>query len=679
MRRPLSWEVRGLVIKDNILSNNPFRILTEKRSHAVSKKEGNMRMRKSFLRLIRPRKYLILSIAAVAYILSQDTSVPYRTFDHSTKLKRTLRHANDSCAKNPYINVKQAINLMPPAVASGTTIEQPSHITLCNELINRNKAAQLFASKQEKGEIPPVFTNFVVHESRHLCENWSTPHSALMEIISSSIIAYVGKRFGLKYQHKCHHSVGVKEDSLPFDVTNIQQIFPEASMPIDEREIRLGEVAHNLCKACIEQYNHGQFRNSLQETHHCLAFPRLLNVHEGTVRVEKFDKANPNSMPQVMMQKDIIDGQGHIVRSALSSVLPLVKNRLYHASLDWSSRSHIPAHDPKSGAVIYLDGDLSLAVPFWHYQEHISPAVTHISILSGPSCAQGHLLSGGIAMQMKGGILCAKYAFELRDYLSNHFIDKGVEVSFEIVASTAAAYSRMILSHTLICPPNTVSCLFPALAKEQSKTAVILESPQLGTTFHWFTYFGNSAKNIKVIPLNPQQLKMDQEQAFIDSQYAGFSVGEVIQKLPEDQEHSQGQQQNNPPPHQNQISNDRSDLDSISMNINQNPQPVENTADINQEGYKLLKDDHGSIFKTVDEAQKEAEHDHQATGNMIDTSTSSEEQATEDSQKVGKIHLDFGINQNKPEGDSNNLDGEVEEDEDPNFDFDFEALFGRER
>lgn len=282
-------------------------------------------------------------------------------------------------------------------------------------------------------------------------------------------------------------------------------------------------------------------------------------------------------------------------------------------------------------------------------------------------------------MQMKGGILCSKYAFELRDYLSNHFIDKGVEVSFEIVASTAAAYSRMILSHILICPPNTVSCLFPALAKEQSKTAVILESPQLGTTFHWFTYFGDSVKNIQVIALNPQQLQMDQEQAFIDSQYAGFSVGEVIQKLPEDQDHFQGQQQSNPPPHQNQSNKDRSDLGSTSMLINQNPQLAESTAGINQEGYKLLKDGIGSISKTVDEAQKEAEHEHQATGNMIDTSIPSEEHATEDDQKTGKIHLDFGINQNSPEEDSNNLDGEVEDDEDTKFDFDFEALFGRKR
>lgn len=410
MRRPLSWEDRGLG-KDKSLLYNQLRITKGNWSHEVSEKEGNMTMRKSFLPLIKPRKCLILSIAAVAFILYQDTTVPYRTIDHSTKFKRTLRHANNSCAKNPYINVKQAINLMPPAITTGTPIEQPSHITLCNELINRNKAAQLYVSKKEKGEIPPVFTNFVVHESLNLCKDWSKPHSALMEIISSSIIAYVGKRFGLKYQHKCHHSIDIKEDSLPFDITNIQQIFPEASMPIDEKEIRLGDVAHNLCKACIEQYNHGQFHNSLQETHHCLAFPHLLNVHEGTIRVEKFDESNPNSMPQVMMKQDIIDGQGHIVRSALSSVLPLVKNRLYHAALDWSSRSHIPAHDPKSGAVIYLDADLSLAVPFWLYQQHISPSATHISILSGPSCAQGHLLSGGIAMQMKGGILCAKYAF----------------------------------------------------------------------------------------------------------------------------------------------------------------------------------------------------------------------------------------------------------------------------
>lgn len=242
----------------------------------------------------------------------------------------------------------------------------------------------------------------------------------------------------------------------------------------------------------------------------------------------------------------------------------------------------------------------------------------------------------------------------------------------------------MILSHTLICPPNTVSCLFPALAKEQSKTAVILESPQLASTFHWFTYFGNSAKNIKVITLNPQQLQMDQEQAFIDSQYVGFSVGEVIQKQPEDQEHAQGQQQNHPS-QQNHINNDRSDPGSISMNIDQNLQSVESNANINQDGYKLLKDENGSNLKTFDEAQKEAEGDHEATGDMIDTSiSSSNEHAKEGNQKVETLHLDFGISQNGPEDgstNSNNSNGEIiiEDGEDPDFDFDFDALFGRER
>lgn len=87
----------------------------------------------------------------------------------------------------------------------------------------------------------------------------------------------------------------------------------------------------------------------------------------------------------------------------------------------------------------------------------------------------------------------------------------------------------MILAHTLICPPGTVSCFLPALAKTADRNTVILETPQqLRGTSQWFMELGSEAGNVKVIALTPEQLGVDQDQIVIQNQYAGLHVQEVM-------------------------------------------------------------------------------------------------------------------------------------------------------
>jgi hypothetical protein len=87
----------------------------------------------------------------------------------------------------------------------------------------------------------------------------------------------------------------------------------------------------------------------------------------------------------------------------------------------------------------------------------------------------------------------------------------------------------MILAHTLICPPGTVSCFLPALAKTADRNTVILETPQqLRGTSQWFMELGSGAGNVKVIALTPEQLGVDQDQMVIQNQYAGLHVQEVM-------------------------------------------------------------------------------------------------------------------------------------------------------
>ena len=359
---------------------------------------------------------------------------------------RFLRQGNNHFAKTPYVSPKQALNEMPRLQPrddknSQTYADQtmPSHIELCRELMTRNGVAHDHKNAMTAGQRgrrlmdgndqnqaadtnqvdnsetppqqppqkppippPPVFTKYTVNESRYLCKDYKHPHDALMQIISSSIIAYVGKRFGLDYQHRCHSSIDEQcihdcdgknqHKKLDFDITTVQQVFPHGAMPVNEREVSLGKVVHNLCQSCIAEYNNQNVNQnqSHQSAHHCLAFPRLDNIHQNTIRVQQPNEQHPD-MPDIVMKQDIIDSEGHLVRTGLGAVLPLVKNRLHHAAEDWQSRARIPSHDPKSGAVIFFDAGDSVAVPFWILQQYVEKDATHISILTGSDCAKGNL------------------------------------------------------------------------------------------------------------------------------------------------------------------------------------------------------------------------------------------------------------------------------------------------
>jgi hypothetical protein len=364
------------------------------------------------------------------------------TNDYDSNCHRLLRSGTDTCAKSPFINADQAMKQLQMAPTStDNTDSPPSHVVLCQELINRNDAAQRHrdavdlsnSNTDPKVEVDPallkapVFTKFSVKESNQFCTDFKRPHSALMEVISSSIVAYVGRRFGLDYNPRCHDSLRTTSTSTTstktnpstndFDITTIQEILPHASMPINERHVQLSDIVHNSCHACIQEYtkkrNHYDTR---QQTHHCLAFPELQNIHTSTVRMEEFDTSDPYAMPEVRFQEDVVDATNHVVRTGLGAVLPLVKDRLNHAAVDWAPKSRIPSHDPRTGAVIYIDADTSTAVPFWVLERILTKQVTSVSILSGPECAMDHMLLRGLVpgqnVQGQGmqDVTCLQYA-----------------------------------------------------------------------------------------------------------------------------------------------------------------------------------------------------------------------------------------------------------------------------
>ena len=132
--------------------------------------------------------------------------------------------------------------------------------------------------------------------------------------------------------------------------------------------------------------------------------------------MEEFDTSDPYAMPEVRFQEDVVDATNHVVRTGLGAVLPLVKDRLNHAAVDWAPKSRIPSHDPRTGAVIYIDADTSTAVPFWVLERILTKQVTSVSILSGPECAMDHMLLRGLVpgqnVQGQGmqDVTCLQYA-----------------------------------------------------------------------------------------------------------------------------------------------------------------------------------------------------------------------------------------------------------------------------
>lgn len=194
--------------------------------------------------------------------------------------------------------------------------------------------------------------------------------------------------------------------------------------------------------------------------HHCLAWP------EDTKGVLKLD---PASIPFVPYKFPGV--------TPFSSMIVAFRQRLYHSALEWQDVTDKPPKEANSGVVYWLD-PTTLGLTYHDVLAEIPNLgnITSLSILSGPLCATAILPTGET---------CHEYGEGLRDYLAERLpslASNGYNgehgVTYKIVASTAAAFSRMILSHLLICPPHSSSCLLPSAAKRIGfNSALVLDDP----------------------------------------------------------------------------------------------------------------------------------------------------------------------------------------------------------
>lgn len=450
-----------------------FRMLSRSRSQFQAKVKSKSKPK--WRKVLLP---LILLVGTNYYF-------PHHGQQLYTSVHRVLCHDKDlDHTLSPYVTENIA-RMSPRSMARRNP---PSHIILCQELIQRHLVA-------ENGF---TFDDFGIEEDEELCRDYASPHLDLMEIFSSTLVAHAGKEYNMKYKHNCADSkngrdrdrdpeygaVDGREDGNDIDAdwTTIQQEFPSSSLVLDNGSVDRDHIV-KLCKGCLFSFQESTLQRSnaalSHMTHHCLLFP---------------------GSPEPLVDKDgevdtvaVSEAKALVHDIPLARIIPTVSDRLRAAannyrienSDDYGGLSQ--SDEDSNGAVIFID-DTSLVMGVLPYANHIPKSVGSIEILTSALCA---------AVKLPTGEGCIDHGKTLRVMLQNYYGDS-VDVRHDVVTSTAAAYGRMIYSKYLVCPPGTTSCLFPALAKEEGTYAIVTESKSRSGTFHWFDIAGRDKDNIQV-------------------------------------------------------------------------------------------------------------------------------------------------------------------------------------
>ena len=320
--------------------------------------------------------------------------------------------------------------------------------------------------------------NFRVVEDTSTCSDWSAPHYNVLDMHAALIVTAQIKR--IKYRHNCDRTRVYDEATIGFDHTTVQQVLNTPGMGTNAN-IYSAEEIKQQCRRCLLAYDPlvETVRLKSKAVHHCLAWPE-----------DETRSLDASAIPVVPNRA--------IGVAAFSTVITPFRQRMYHAALEWQNVTDKPPAEEKSGLVIWLD-PTSIGLEYATVLAEIVRPVSSISVLSGPTCATAFLPTGQV---------CHEYGKGLVEYLKAEFpgltakgYTGGAGVTFKIVASTAAAISRMVLSEKLLCPPRTPTCLFPSLSKiPQMQYAKILEDPNWMKAVDFFTIAGtHGVVSVKVL------------------------------------------------------------------------------------------------------------------------------------------------------------------------------------
>lgn len=181
-------------------------------------------------------------------------------------------------------------------------------------------------------------------------------------------------------------------------------------------------------------------------------------------------------------------------------VAPLVgiaaplRSRLEQVSLNWSNATMAPPNEENAGVIIYIDPtsfgiDKALYTRFIRSDLPITP--TSITIMTSPTCMTVNLPTGEPCKDYVNDV----YQQIKTDFsISNTGFDGEEGIKHEIVCSTAGAASRMMRSRMLMCPPNTPSCLMPAMGKYSHTSALLFETATQKKPTEFFTLVGYNGR-----------------------------------------------------------------------------------------------------------------------------------------------------------------------------------------
>jgi len=357
-----------------------------------------------------------------------------------------VRRLAADCIQNVYAGPQEVGTI--PSVPLSTTENIPAYLALCQEWIRHD--AYYLDSRYE---------TYRIVEDQDVCMDWAAPHMALMDIYAGLIISAHVPR--IKYRHNCDRTKTYSETKTGFDHTTIQQVLNTPGLRSNDSVLSVDKLKQQ-CRRCLLTYDPQLevARVKAKGYHHPFAFPedesRVRNWNAGDIPYV------PYSYPGV---------------APFSTIIVAFRQRLYHSALEWRDVTDAPPYEEEKGVVYWIDPTtigLKYEDALAEIQGSAIAEITTISILAGPLCATATLPTGEN---------CFAYATGLKDYITEqrpalvglgHKGEHGV--TFKMITSTAAAFSRMILAQMLICPPRSPSCLFPSAAKRVSvNKALVLD------------------------------------------------------------------------------------------------------------------------------------------------------------------------------------------------------------
>mmetsp|Transcript_30165 Transcript_30165/g.89729 ORF Transcript_30165/g.89729 Transcript_30165/m.89729 type:complete len:1079 (-) Transcript_30165:43-3279(-) len=409
--------------------------------------------------------------------LSRSTRRRLCAASSAARISRRLEEELCESTSSPYVSQQDMIAMADRGAEDPRSV--PSHVALCRELVQRDDI------KLAKGTINE---SLGLHEDPALCKDWTSPHFALMEIMASTLVANAADSLQVSYRHNC----GSTQDSAPnagtsFDRTTVQQMFPPSSLILDDRPVPFDAIKR-LCKGCISEFESGSWDAHVDVhaklSHHCMMYPGH-KINE--IEAMTFDESATED--EIDAEREKLAGE-----IPLAAVFPTMKDRMRILASETQMRIGNPfgQQEGVSGVVIPFDMHSGM-IPAKHYATAIGDdTVTSIQILSTGSCAT--------AKPKANGDQCLSHGQTLKGELEAHF--PNAIVRHDIVSSTNAAYSRMILAKLLVCPPETIQCLIPAMAKEEGTIAKIFEGSAWPGTWKFFNFIRQWHNNIITIDLD---------------------------------------------------------------------------------------------------------------------------------------------------------------------------------